>query len=148
MRQSERPKGAGAGLRAIRLGSGPNVSFIVISDGDGRSLELCLASLSPRSRPAGVEIVVVRSCSSARESTQLQDTYPTVQFVFAKPRTPVSELRARGMAAAEGDIVVFVDDQKPLPRDWLARLAAAKVPGHDRGDGSERTEHPIPTTTP
>ncbi len=126
MEKPDRPAGNSAGQRAVRLSPEPSISVVVVSEDQRSSLDASLGTLLGPSRRRAAEIIVVRAGSGPAERSQLEADYPAARFVFAPPGTPFSRLRAQGMAAAEGDIVLFVDDRRPLSRDLIAKLEAAE----------------------
>lgn len=112
------------GARAVRLGDAPTISVVVASCRERDLLDACLASLLPECRAHGASITVARATSQA-EIEMLAREYPYVQFVLAPPGTTTPQLRALGLAAADGDVVALTEDHRFVASDWVARLASA-----------------------
>lgn len=101
---------------------------------DTAHLEPCLDALSRQPLASGTEIVVpfhpaTRGIAAARVR------FPQVNFVevadlktyTGRPgsREHHDELRARGLALAQGEIVALIEDHGIVSADWSARLLAA-----------------------
>jgi len=84
-------------------------------------LEACLDALLPQCRQVRAEVVVAR----AGVLGDLPRAYPTVRFVAASRDATIPELRAAGMAEAEGDIVALTEDHRIPVVGWLTTLAQA-----------------------
>ncbi len=120
------------------------MSVVVVLEDMRCSLETGLVELLRGSPRTAADVIVVRVGAHPDERDQLEAAYPAARFIFAPSGTPVSRLKAQAMAATEGDIVVFVDGAKPLPRDLIDKLAAAESDlaeaagaGQAEGDGNE-----------
>src|ERR1051326_5381450 len=105
----------------------PQISAIVCSRNNARSLEATLRSLTQQQLPPSVnyEVLVVDNDSSDGTAEVAQ------RFVFAKravfryvmeKRLGLSFARNRGTADARGEIVAFLDDDAVAHPDWLAQL--------------------------
>jgi hypothetical protein len=68
------------------------------------------------------QIVIVRAFTD-EELNQLRETFPTVRFASAPAGTAVEDLRALGMAATDGDIVVFSSDSEITPAELIDRFS-------------------------
>jgi len=114
------------GARGPRLGEAPTISVVVASYRDRHSLDACLDALIPQCRLGEAEVVVARAAAPG-QLQELTRAYPTVRFVAAPCDATIPELRAAGMAEAEGDIVALVEDHRIVPPDWLTVLAHASA---------------------
>lgn len=123
----------GVSPRAVRLSPRPIVSIVVVSGGELSLLKASLASLLPQRRDPAFEIIVVSAGLAADEAERLKTDYPACQFLFASPDSEISQLKAQGMGVAEGDIVAFVDDRRPVTWDRIAKLAGTD----DDGTGAQ-----------
>jgi len=110
----------------------PNVllSVVLCSYNRADSLALALATVVAQ-RPSeafGVEVVVVDDGSTdhTRETVeQIAASAPmAVRHVFESSRRGVATARNRGIAEAQGNYVVFFDDDQLAEQDWLVELFA------------------------
>ena len=117
------------GYRDVRLAGEPRVSLVVLAD-----RELPLAGIAAECGGHGVELIAVQ-CLDWLEAdpTELEAAYPGVRFVRVAAALSPAALRERGLAAAEGDIVLFADAEAAQP-GWLDRRL---------GRWSTRTEFPL-----
>lgn len=104
----------------VRLGSRPKLSVVVASTGEETRLRACMDALVPVCRELEMEIVVVRD-ASADDVARYQAAYPRVRFVSAPPGTSSPTLRAIGLAAANGDIVVLTHDDAAAALETVRR---------------------------
>lgn len=110
--------------RVVRVADSPTLSVVVTSEGERADLEAGLEVLLGSSAGMEVQIVVVRAGSSA-EVAELRRVHPAVHFAEAPPGTSVTELRIVGMRVAEGDVVMFGEDNR-ISAEWLTpRVLAA-----------------------
>ena len=70
---------------------------------------------------------MVRS-TTPEEFRDLQNRYRAALFMPAPEGSSVRVLRNFGIAAAEGDIVAFMDDSQPPDGEWLRHIVALSVP--------------------
>ncbi len=107
------------GYRDVRLAQGPVVSVVVVASG-AAPLPRSLDRLARECGRRGVERVAVHCGDAAGADTgTLEAAFPGVRFVWSAGRVPGAVLRQRGLAAAEGDIVVFADDVEAATPGWL-----------------------------
>lgn len=110
----------------------PAFSVVVTSRGDPGKLRSLLAGLLPLCAAHGVQAVVVRA-GPVEEALALADEHPGARFLHpADDRAPDAALRSAGMAAADGDVVLFGSDGDPsLPARLLhlLRSQGALAPG-------------------
>lgn len=95
------------------------VSVIVVSRGRGESLGLTLAGLS-RLIYTSYEIIVVADAEGQEAVRRARLTDLVKVIPFADPN--ISEARNRGLAAAAGEIVAFIDDDAVPEPTWLTYL--------------------------
>jgi glycosyltransferase involved in cell wall biosynthesis len=115
------------------------VSFVVPVRNDAEGLRRCLASIRAQ---GDVEIVVVDNGSSDG-SIDVARTFGAK--VIELPGAPVSTLRNRGVAAAGGDVIAFVDADMQLGAGWLQiALRLLRQPGV-AAVGAEYCAPPQPT---
>ncbi len=114
------------GYRPVHVTGGPRISLVVLSSGDARGLRRCLRELLPGCARRDVEVVVV--CAAGRPPKWAEATYPGVRLVSARSGTD-AQRRALGLAAAQGDIVVFASEREAGAPGWLdARMAGWTAP--------------------
>ncbi|CAN5723412.1 hypothetical protein BH23GEM3_BH23GEM3_09990 [soil metagenome] len=119
--------------RGVRLGSTPTVSVVVASCRERPLLDACLASLLPQCRRHATELIVARAADEVRP---LEGEYPEVSFTPAPAGATIPHLRAAGMAAATGDIVMLTEDHCVVAEDWLDRMLASYREDTDVAGGS------------
>lgn len=111
-------RGLSPGDRALRLAATPTYSIVLVSAGSRADLEASLAVLEPQCRELNTELVVVRS-TNAEEFRSLAGAWPSVLWMPAPDNVSVPQLKAIGITAAEGDIVIFTTDAAPPPEGWV-----------------------------
>jgi len=126
--------------RKVRRDGRPTISVVVVSSGGTDRLEAHLAVLVEESEPLNAQLVVVRADGDAGLPGALR-RFPDVRWVQAEADTGPRELRSRGMAEADGDIVVIVDDAEPVAAGRLGHLQSLREPagGHPGNETPEET---------
>lgn len=107
--------------RTGRPADTPTFSLVVTSRGDAGALRALLAGLLPLCAAHGVQTLVVRA-GPVDEALALADEHPAVRFLLPPGEAGPGALRAAGMAAAEGDVVMFGTDDDPALRERLLHL--------------------------
>lgn len=127
----EAVKGAYAAVPFAPGGPWPSVSVVVCTHNGQRTLEECLARLDKLTYP-DYEVIVVNDGSSdasamiarAHDATLIQTEH-----------RGLGNARNRGIAAARGEIVAFLDDDAYPDADWLHYVAAQLRDGGHAGVG-------------
>lgn len=101
--------------------SPPRMSVIIATKGRPDDLRETLASVS-RLDPPPHELLVVDGDPDRSAEPVARDT-PSATYLHTPPGLTLQ--RNRGVHAAGGDVVVFLDDDVDVDADLLARLAAA-----------------------
>ncbi len=107
-----------AGYRSVRIGEGPVVTVVLVAAA-ADSLARSLAALAAECGGRGVELIAVGDSQGAAVQAALEAAFPDVRFVWGAGPAPGAVLRQRGLAAADGDIVVFADDVAAATPGWL-----------------------------
>ena len=107
--------------RGPRRGSVPTVSVVVASNRDRSLLQSCLGSLLGQCQRMNAELVVARA-GTAHDVASLAKGYPGVRFVAAPPDASIPQLRAIGMAQAQGDVVALTEDHCIADENWVEAL--------------------------
>jgi glycosyltransferase involved in cell wall biosynthesis len=98
----------------------PKISVIVCSYNGARTLRQCLDALASLDYP-NYEVIVVNDGSTDDTPTIAQD-YPV--RLINQSNKGLSAARNVGLAASDGDIVAYIDDDAFPHRYWLRYLAA------------------------
>jgi hypothetical protein len=93
----------------------------VASAGELAALEACIRAAGPVCSEQRIELVVARA-TSGEEIKSLQQRFPQVLFMPAPDGSTIQQLRAFGLAAAEGDIVVLTDDSHACEAAWIRAM--------------------------
>ncbi len=106
-------------------GTQPRVSIIIPCRNDATSLSRVLEALGRQTYdPNQMEIIVVDN-GSTDQSASIARTFPV--RLLTEPVPSAYLARNRGIAAATGDYLLFLDaDTVPSP-DWIAQLVAAAM---------------------
>ncbi len=127
--------------RAAAQSDTPTFSLVVTSRGDPGTVRALLGELLPLCGSHGVQAVVVRG-GRVEDALALADEHPSAHFIHSPDEeTAPGALRAAGMAAAGGDVVLFgADDEAALRERLLHLLGSHGVLAPGAGDTSpERT---------
>jgi glycosyltransferase involved in cell wall biosynthesis len=130
-----------ADRRAV-LEAPPSVSIVVPTVDRPEALRGCLESLLDQTYP-DFEIVVVDNAPGESGAADVVAAFGGASRIrlVAEPRRGASRARNRGLRAASGEIVAFLDGDVRADRSWLAASVTALVTPVDRslgaGDGAE-----------
>jgi hypothetical protein len=108
---------------------------VVPSVGGWQDLSQCLEALEVNRRAVPMEILVVDRCGAELRERVVR-RFPHVRLVPATRETPIPTLRARGLAAAEGEVVAVIEDHVLVPPDWATQVLAAQRQGDEVVGGS------------
>jgi hypothetical protein len=95
----------------------PQVS-VVIASLVGAPFDECLSSREGQVRRCGAESLVV-ACGTSEYARRIAQKFPWIRVIHH------DELRARGLAEANGEIVALIEDHGIATPDWIARRAEA-----------------------
>ena len=96
----------------------PFISVIIPVRNDSARLAVCLDSLAEQDYPTDRYEVIVVDNGSTDDSRGVAERAGAKVLCF--PGLRVGALRNRGVAAAQGEIVAFVDSDHEVPEGWLA----------------------------
>jgi len=110
-----------------RAGSGLRVSVVICTYNRARQLERALVALECQEPPhGGFEVVVVDDGSTdetARVCARFGGRLPNFRCVSNGVNRGLSRSRNRGVEAARGDLLLFMDDDCVPRRDWVLRMS-------------------------
>ena len=95
----------------------PLVSVVIPVRNDARRLAVCLASLVQQDYPADRFEVIVVDNGSGDDSRQVAEQAGAKVLSF--PGLRVGALRNRGVSAASGEVLAFVDSDHEVPVGWI-----------------------------
>jgi protoporphyrinogen oxidase len=122
-------RGVATARRRVRLDGRPTMSVVLASRGRAPELDVHVDTLLSECTALGAEMVVARACDPD-EIGSLSARHPGARWVRCEAGSTRFEVRAAGMADAEGDIVAMFDDDQPLSSERLEHLRslAARTP--------------------
>jgi len=115
---------------------GPAVSVVVVALTGAPALDRCLAALGPQCAAVDGELIV------AAPADVLRDQPDRARQVIVPGGW--SLVRAAGVAAARGEVVVLTEDHCTPAPDWLAQLLGAHAQGVDVAGGPIRPSRGSP----
>jgi GT2 family glycosyltransferase len=121
---------------------GPSASVIVVTWENLALTRLCLESLIPHTHDVPFELIVVDNASTDGTPAYLQAlaaAEPRVRLLLNERNDGVARACNPGARAANGDILVFLNNDTVLSPGWLSGLMA-----HLRVDSSPAAHRPSP----
>lgn len=106
----------------------PRLSLVVTADVSRQWLDDLVATVPRHLGPDVVEVLVVRAAGPRFEIERLPRD-PHVRYVTAPYGAQSSELRANGIREANGDLVLLIDNERPMEPGTVARLVALSSTG-------------------
>lgn len=100
----------------------PRISVVVCSHNGAATIDDCLAGVTELDYPDFEAIVV--DDGSSDETAALARRHPDVRVIHVE-HGGLSRARNVGLAAADGEIVAYLDDDACPDRDWLRYLATS-----------------------
>ena len=132
--------------RVARTSRGPTISVVIASHQARAVLDRYLGVLVTQSGEVGAEVVVVRG-GAVPPTIVTRTSASNVKFIPAAPDASVAEMRALGVHAAAGDIILFADlETAAADPDFAVRLRAMSAGPHapaPRPTDSERADDAI-----
>lgn len=102
----------------------PAISVVVCTRDRAASLADCLAALERQSHPHH-EIIVVDNAPTTDATERLVAAKRGRVRRVVEPRPGLAWARNRGLAAGDGDVVAYIDDDELADPGWLAGIARA-----------------------
>ena len=103
----------------------PFVSIIVATHDRLESLQACIASLLSINYPHYEILIVDNASSTTATSDFVRQNYAKRVRYLREERPGASWARNRGIKAARGEFIAFVDDDVVVDRQWLVELVKA-----------------------
>lgn len=119
--------------------SAPQISIVVPTFRRPERVSGLLAALAAQEGIGAAKVVVVDNdpAASARAAVA---SHPLARYVH-EPATGVANARNAGVTAAQGDYVLFIDDDELPEPGWLAAFAALAGQGVDAAFGPVRPDY-------
>ncbi len=111
--------GKGSGVKTARCERVPYISVVIPAYNEERLLPLCLKSLTKQDYAGEYETIVVDNAST--DNTARVALAMGARVVCENKRSP-AYARQRGLEAAKGDIVAFIDADTQAPSCWLSTI--------------------------
>ena len=119
--------------RSQVLAAPPYISVVICTYNRPDQLRACLQHLRGQHYPA-FEVIVVDNCPATGAVRECVAALSDPRYSsVTEPRVGLSRARNRGVSAASGDIVAFLDDDEEPDSFWLAALAGGFARGSDVG---------------
>lgn len=99
------------------------VTVVIVHYNGAARLERCLRSVL-QSRYANVGIIVVDNCSPDHSGLHVSALFPEVKFVFSDRNRGYAAGCNTGAAHADGDYLVFLNNDTTVHPDWLTHLVS------------------------
>jgi glycosyltransferase involved in cell wall biosynthesis len=108
------------------MSNNPQLSVVIASLNGRPYLEACLGSLARQKGNVTAEVIVA-DCVGPTVTDFVKANHPDVHLIAFNERKSVPELRAAGILASHGDIVVMTEDHCLAADDWYEALVAAHL---------------------
>jgi glycosyltransferase involved in cell wall biosynthesis len=105
----------------------PQISILVPTIGDTNRLEQFLGQLKSISDSGDVEVIIIANCREIPKSLSSLAASSNTKLLH-EPQRGKSRALNLGIAACQGEWIVFTDDDVRLPKDWLHKLLPADIP--------------------
>jgi GT2 family glycosyltransferase len=100
-----------------------SVSIVILNHNSKDHLADCLASVAALDYPAGnLEVLVVDNGSTDGSPVWVRAAYPSVHVVELGENLGFAEGNNRGVAAARGEIIAFLNTDTRVEPNWLSEL--------------------------
>jgi len=116
-------------------------SVIIPSYNSAETILACLDAVTTQDWPGPYEVIVVDSSNDATPQL-IRDHFPNVKLIALGHKTDPGTARNIGVAQAQGEILAFIDSDCIASSDWLRRLMAHHLTGHDVIGGGVENGNP------
>ena len=104
-------------------------------------LPACLAALREQSYPS-LEIIAVDNASTDGSGDWIEENYPQVRLIRNRENTGFGGACNAGLAAAQGETLVLLNQDTIVRRDWLAALIQALAKDSSIGIAGSKALYP------
>jgi glycosyltransferase involved in cell wall biosynthesis len=116
----------------------PSASIIVPTRDRPGYLDVALGSIMPQARVESAELIVVDDGAGDGTRT-VAERHGARYLAHGAPQGP-NAARNTGIAAAEADLIVLVDDDVEAPAGWLSAMLRGAAEGHEVLGGPIRAQ--------
>ena len=102
----------------------PLVSIVIVNYNGAEFLGECLRSVFEQAYNP-VEVIVVDNGSSDSSKEIVRCTYPKARLIHNSSNLGFAQANNQGVEAADGEIVVLLNNDSTVEREWLTALVAA-----------------------
>ncbi len=102
----------------------PELSIVVAAWNDITLLRQCLASMQGQAEIADTEIIVASNFGCERNET-IKELFAHVNCICLPESATVPQLRAAGIASAQGEVIALIEDHCTLDEKWCAEVKKA-----------------------
>jgi glycosyltransferase involved in cell wall biosynthesis len=102
------------------------LSVVIAAWNRPAALDQCLTSLAEQAGASDTEIIAVSNFDGAAIEA-IKKRYPRVKYVSLQSGATVPELRGRGVACAQGEIVALLEDTCLVDERWLSEIKQAHL---------------------
>lgn len=118
------PREFSGSVGPVGVGALPTVSVVIACHNAAGVVAECLQALHAQCRSALREVIVVDSSTDGTDRI-VREGFPQVALIHVAEPMTLPQLRARGIAAASGDIVAILDPYSIVDCHWSNALASA-----------------------
>ncbi|MBS1266379.1 MAG: Glycosyltransferase AglE [Candidatus Woesearchaeota archaeon] len=99
------------------------VSFIITTYNNQDFIEKCLESVFNQDYDE-FDVTLVDDCSSDRTTQIVKKSFPKVKIIVKKKQSGPSKSRNIGIKQTNSDLIVFMDSDVVLKKDWLKKMVS------------------------
>jgi len=118
------------------------LSVVILTMSEKDRLLTCLESLRTQRLNEPAEIIVVDNGSDDGTAELLRDRFPEVRLIRNQTNRGISRARNQGIARAQGEYVLFLDNDTTIGPDALVKIIAYMDAHQDVGIVGAKLENP------